>query len=70
MSPRVVCRHGTRRRWFGRGHTNGDTITYFPDLKTIHARDLIIDAIPVIDYPGGGSALAFSRTVATGEEAE
>ena len=49
--------------WFGRGHTNGDTVIYFPDLKTIHAGDLIIDAMPVIDYPGGGSALDFIATI-------
>ena len=49
--------------WFGRGHTDGDTVIYFPDLKTIHAGDLIIDAMPVIDYPGGGSALEFISTI-------
>jgi len=49
--------------WFGRGHTNGDTVIYFPDLKTIHAGDLIIDAMQVIDYPGGGSALEFISTI-------
>src|SRR5690242_754273 len=49
--------------WFGRGHTNGDTVIYFPDLKTIHAGDLIIDAMPVIDYPGGGSAIEFISTI-------
>ncbi|MGE3404944.1 MAG: MBL fold metallo-hydrolase, partial [Vicinamibacterales bacterium] len=26
--------------WLGRGHTNGDTIIYFPDLKTVHTGDL------------------------------
>jgi glyoxylase-like metal-dependent hydrolase (beta-lactamase superfamily II) len=50
-------------RWFGRGHTNGDTVIYFPDLKTIHAGDLVIDAMPVIDYPGGGSAIEFISTI-------
>jgi glyoxylase-like metal-dependent hydrolase (beta-lactamase superfamily II) len=50
-------------RWFGRGHTNGDTVIYFPDLKTIHTGDLIIDAIPVIDYPAGGSAIEFLTTI-------
>jgi len=50
-------------RWFGRGHTNGDTVIYFPDLKTIHAGDLVIDAMPVIDYPGGGSAIEFIATI-------
>jgi glyoxylase-like metal-dependent hydrolase (beta-lactamase superfamily II) len=49
--------------WFGRGHTNGDTVIYFSELKTIHAGDLIIDAMPVIDYPGGGSALEFISTI-------
>ncbi|HUK33261.1 MAG TPA: MBL fold metallo-hydrolase [Vicinamibacterales bacterium] len=49
--------------WFGRGHTNGDTVIDFPDLKTIHAGDLVIDAMPVIDYPGGGSALEFISTI-------
>ena len=49
--------------WFGRGHTDGDTVTYFPDLKTIHAGDLIIDGMPVIDYPGGGSAIDFIATI-------
>ena len=34
--------------WFGRAHTNGDTVIEFPDLKTIHTGDIIIDAIPVI----------------------
>ena len=49
--------------WFGRGHTNGDTVIYFPDLKTIHTGDIIIDAMPVIDYAGGGSALEFITTI-------
>src|SRR5262250_1484812 len=49
--------------WFGRGHTNGDTVIDFPDLKTIHAGDLIIDAMPVIDNPGGGSAIEFIKTI-------
>jgi glyoxylase-like metal-dependent hydrolase (beta-lactamase superfamily II) len=47
----------------GRGHTSGDTIIYFPDLKTIHCGDLIIDAMPVIDYSGGGSAVEFIKTI-------
>src|SRR5471032_242818 len=25
-----------RARYFGRGHTNGDAIVYFPALRTIH----------------------------------
>lgn len=49
--------------WLGRGHTNGDTVIYFPDLKTVHTGDLIIDGMPVIDYPGGGSAVEFVQTI-------
>jgi glyoxylase-like metal-dependent hydrolase (beta-lactamase superfamily II) len=49
--------------YLGRGHTNGDTVIYFPDLKTVHTGDLIIDAMPVIDYGGGGSALEFIKTI-------
>jgi glyoxylase-like metal-dependent hydrolase (beta-lactamase superfamily II) len=49
--------------WLGRGHTNGDTVIYFPDLKTVHTGDLIIDAMPVIDYAGGGSAVEFIKTI-------
>jgi cyclase len=47
----------------GRGHTSGDTVIYFPDLKTVHAGDLIVDGMPVIDYAGGGSALEFVSTI-------
>ena len=49
--------------WLGRGHTNGDTVIYFPDLKTVHTGDLVIDGMPVIDYPGGGSAIEFVKTI-------
>ncbi len=49
--------------YLGRGHTNGDTVIYFPDLKTVHTGDLIIDAMPVIDYDGGGSAIEFIHTI-------
>ena len=52
-----------RMLYFGRGHTNGDTIIYFPDLKTIHCGDLVIDGMPVIDYDNGGSAIEFVTTV-------
>ena len=52
-----------RMLYFGRGHTNGDTIIYFPDLKTIHCGDLVIDGMPVIDYDNGGSAVDFVTTV-------
>jgi cyclase len=49
--------------YLGRGHTNGDTVIYFPDLKTVHTGDLIIDGMPVIDYDAGGSAIEFVKTI-------
>ena len=52
-----------RLHWLGRAHTNGDTFIYFPDLKAVHAGDVIIDGMPVIDYPGGGSAVEFIQTI-------
>jgi len=54
---------GVQLKYLGRGHTNGDTVIYFPDLKTIHSGDLVIDGMPVIDYANGGSALAFVTTL-------
>ncbi|MGD8325149.1 MAG: MBL fold metallo-hydrolase, partial [Gammaproteobacteria bacterium] len=52
-----------RMLYLGAGHTNGDTVAYFPDLKVVHAGDLIIDGMPVIDYSAGGSAVEFVRTI-------
>jgi len=52
-----------RMLYLGRGHTDGDTVVYFPVLKVVHAGDLIIDGMPVIDYAGGGSAVEFVRTI-------
>jgi cyclase len=50
-------------KYLGRGHTNGDTVIYFPDLRTVHSGDLVIDGMPVIDYNNGGSALEFVKTL-------
>jgi cyclase len=52
-----------RMLYLGRGHTDGDTVIYFPELKVVHAGDLIIDGMPVIDYAAGGSAIEFVRTI-------
>ncbi|MBM3770436.1 MAG: MBL fold metallo-hydrolase [Acidimicrobiia bacterium] len=29
-------------RYLGRGHTNGDSVIYFPDLRTVHTGDLVV----------------------------
>jgi glyoxylase-like metal-dependent hydrolase (beta-lactamase superfamily II) len=52
-----------RLHHLGRGHTSGDTVIEFPDLRAVHMGDLVIDGMPVVDYAGGGSALAFIDTI-------
>jgi glyoxylase-like metal-dependent hydrolase (beta-lactamase superfamily II) len=43
--------------YFGRAHTNGDAVIYFPDLKVVHTGDLITEGMPVLDYAHGASAV-------------
>jgi cyclase len=52
-----------RAKYFGRGHTNGDAIIYFPALKTIHTGDMMAGTSPLIDYNGGGSLVEWSKTL-------
>ncbi len=52
-----------RARFFGRGHTNGDAVIYFPELRTLHTGDLMAGNTPLIDYPGGGSVVEWTRTL-------
>lgn len=52
-----------RARYFGRGHTNGDAVVYFPALRTIHTGDLMAGSTPLIDYPGGGSLAEWAKTL-------
>jgi glyoxylase-like metal-dependent hydrolase (beta-lactamase superfamily II) len=52
-----------RAKYFGRGHTNGDAIIYFPALRTIHTGDMMAGASPLIDYPGGGSVVEWTKTL-------
>ena len=56
---------------FGAGHTDGDSVIFFPDLKTIHTGDLFIwgrrldnsKLAPFVDYANGGSAKAWIGTL-------
>jgi glyoxylase-like metal-dependent hydrolase (beta-lactamase superfamily II) len=50
-------------RHFGRGHTNGDAVVFFPARRAIHTGDLMAGATPLIDYPNGGSLLEFTKTL-------
>jgi cyclase len=52
-----------RAKYFGRGHTSGDAVIYFPALKTIHTGDLMTGNSPFIDYLGGGSVVEWTKTL-------
>ena len=68
-----------RAKYFGRGHTSGDAVVFFPDLKIVHTGDLFLGrragggAAPAparppgvniyVDYAQGGSFLDWSRTL-------
>jgi cyclase len=52
-----------RARYFGRGHTNGDAVIYFPALRVLHTGDLMSGNTPLIDYPGGGSVVDWTKTL-------
>jgi glyoxylase-like metal-dependent hydrolase (beta-lactamase superfamily II) len=49
----------------GNGHTNGDTIVYFPDLKVMATGDLfvVLPRVPTIDYAAGGNTLEWPGTI-------
>jgi glyoxylase-like metal-dependent hydrolase (beta-lactamase superfamily II) len=50
-------------RYFGRGHTNGDAMVYFPALRLLHTGDLMAGTSPLIDYGGGGSLKEWAATL-------
>jgi glyoxylase-like metal-dependent hydrolase (beta-lactamase superfamily II) len=66
-----------RAQWFGRGHTSGDAVIYFPDLKVIHTGDLFLARQPgragaktypaganlFVDSSQGGSLLDWTKTL-------
>ena len=78
--PRVVFSERTalflgdaevRMYHFGRGHTNGDAVVYFPDLRVVHTGDLFIygqrldgtTLAPFWDFANGGSVLDWPATL-------
>ena len=59
-------------RYMGRGHTNGDSVIYFPDLRTVHTGDLVVWGkrsqgtilTPFMDYAAGhGSGKEWAATL-------
>ena len=52
-----------RAHFYGRGHTNGDAVIYFPALRTVHTGDLMAGTTPLVDYSGGGSVVEWTKTL-------
>ena len=58
-------------RYLGRGHTNGDAVIYFPDVRTVHTGDLVVWGkrtdgsvlTPFMDYSNGGSLTEWIGTL-------
>ena len=67
-----------RAKYFGRGHTSGDIVVYFPELKAIHTGDLFLGRNAprggaaqtrppgvniYVDYAQGGSFMDWTKTL-------
>jgi glyoxylase-like metal-dependent hydrolase (beta-lactamase superfamily II) len=51
--------------YFGRGHTNGDALVVFPELRTLHTGDLFPGKqVPFMDNTNGGSGVEYPATLA------
>ena len=51
--------------YFGRGHTNGDALVVFPELRTVHTGDLFPGKqVPFMDSANGGSGVEYPATLA------
>ena len=51
---------------FGRAHTDGDVVAYFPEQRVVAMGDMftIGDGLPpLVDYPGGGSTREWPRSI-------
>ena len=46
---------------FGRGHSGGDTMVYFPDARVVMVSDQITDNAPIVDFANGGSAVGWTQ---------
>ena len=49
--------------YMGTGHTNGDAVIYYPDLRTVQGGDLLHGTAPFIDYANGGSSAGWVQTM-------
>ena len=50
---------------YGRAHTSGDSVVYFPDLKVVAVSDVITTGMlgPLAEYAGGGSFLEWAKVL-------
>jgi glyoxylase-like metal-dependent hydrolase (beta-lactamase superfamily II) len=59
FSDELAVHLGGKTVWakhFGRGHTDGDAVVYFPDLKVIHTGDLFLGRVATRNAPGDGAS--------------
>jgi cyclase len=47
----------------GDGHTDTDSVVFFPDLKTVATGDLYVSVTPMVDYRGGGTLLGTQKAI-------
>jgi glyoxylase-like metal-dependent hydrolase (beta-lactamase superfamily II) len=52
-----------RLHFFGRGHTGGDTMVYFPDARVVMVSDHMTDGNPIVDFANGGSAVEWTKSL-------
>jgi glyoxylase-like metal-dependent hydrolase (beta-lactamase superfamily II) len=50
-------------RYFGRGHTNGDVMIYFPAQRTLHTGDLFTSGAPYCDTTAHCSIKEWDKTI-------
>jgi glyoxylase-like metal-dependent hydrolase (beta-lactamase superfamily II) len=79
-APPVIYSHSTsvfmddaeiQAHYYGRGHTSGDSVILFAELRTVHTGDLFIwgqrldgsTLAPFIDFANGGSAAEWTDTL-------
>ncbi len=50
-------------RYFGRGHTNGDAVIYFPSERVVHTGDLFTSGAPFCDTTAHCSIAEWDQTL-------
>ena len=50
-------------RYFGRGHTNGDVVIYFPSERVLHTGDLFTNGAPFCDTSANCNIKKWDNTI-------